>query len=506
MFDDLVEEELGKGLFSTKKNRAKEIEEHHYYWPDWMKKKLHSEDGSYNIKDEPGRISHIGDVPYTERSAMMHGCLNSPAVQRQYKDRERILRRSMPDYKDSMNGARNWRTQLPQITQKDINRKSSSVRHAIARYMPRKTFEKFLNAVLDDTHETSYPYALKECFETYGNQFKVLIDLNDNHRPEYAEQVEDILEHPENYPKDTLRYALVRCKDRFLMKKETDLAMTLIIYQAMHVAYLQEFENAVLRNRNMTKEEQKNALSVLHGAFMEFHQFATFAVVAPLILLERKRIVAEEFDRLSASGDLEQEIEIAKVEQKVNSSMGRYHPDAFKDKTHLALFEAKENEFNQKAIEAAWNTILTKDVLKTHHSSGASQLCPASTHLRESSAGKDMLRIYDAVTQDMHHFYQVQKEGSVTGPSHLLGYCWFDVDKQTAKAVEEAQHWHPSFKKAVRAYVKDLVEKSIWVDDYRWKLCGDMGYEIDPADYKYYPSSHTDKHARCLHATVGRSR
>ena len=485
--DALVEEQRKKGLFQTKKDWREKVQEHHNLSFHWIKN-VHSTNKIYSLKDTPGSIMHVGDVPYSIDAGMFHGFLNSPSLLARYDDSEWIANCEPKPNSDALNGARRWNSYMPQITQKDIHRKASSVRHAIARYIPRETFASFLDAVLADPCCLGFSSAFQQCFDSYGDQFKVLTDKNSKLKPELAEKVEDVLVHPENYPKDALRYALVRCKERFHMEKETNLAMTLIAYQAVHVAYLQEFEDAVRRNTNLTFDERENALSVLHGAFKEFHHFATFAVVAPLILLERKQIVTEEFNRLSESEELESVIEDAKHQNKYSKRLSRYHPDSLGDKAHMHLFEAREHEFNRMAIKAAWKSIFSKNIFDSHHTSGVLQKCPASKHLNQSSEEMDMIKIYDTITQGMNLFFKEQKHKG-TIPPLVFGNFWPDVDEQTAIAVKEAWPWHPAFQKILRTYVDSMVEKGIHPDTYRWILRENMGYEINPADYQYERAS-----------------
>lgn len=479
--NELVRTEQEKGLFATKEHWENKVEDYHYKWPHWMKK-VHT-GRAYNIKDRPGSVTHIGDIPYSIDSGMFHGLFNSPDIKETYQDLERMLHR-LPTYHEELDGARRWRNTLPQIAQKDIHNKSSSVRHAIARYIPREIFSPFLETVMAKPRELGYMKAVKEVFESYGDQFKVITDKNKKLLPELAEKVEDILEHPEEYPKDALRYALVRCNARFLMAKETNLAMTLIAYQAAYVTYLQKFEDTVEQS-NMPPDEKENALSVLHGAFKEFHHFATFAVAAPLILLERKRIVAQTYEQLVASGELEDAIETAKQQNNFHPRMSRYHPESLADEAHIPLFEAREHEFNKMAINAACETILTKGILESHHTSGASQKCPFSAHLRKSSEAEDIESIYDSITQEMNLFFQSQTRPAVRKLLPALGNYWFEVDAQTQKAVEEADPSHPAFIKKVKQYVDSLVEKGINPEDYWLNIKGDVGKIIRPEDYKY---------------------
>jgi hypothetical protein len=157
--------------------------------------------------------------------------------------------------------------------------------------------------------------------------------------------------------------------------------LALAIYQAAHITYLSQLEAAINAHPDINDEEKDNANSVLHHGFNQFREFAIFATLLPLILLERQNI-----PEADARGEKEEDL----VRQCISPAWGKLFNKQVLltdiQRTKL-LRDVNEGKAPRGAILEVAKMPIGRDRVR----------CPATMHLQAASADRIIEMLFDTV-------------------------------------------------------------------------------------------------------------
>jgi len=295
-------------------------------WNQYVKKSHASGRG----KNKPGLVQHVGDEPYSE--------LTTAQVQA-YRDID-------PDAED-------------------LKLKSASVIKAIRAYMPEDKFAEYLAFFTANLKKPSHRAALQIAYNNISEQLAF-----DDERKTLNDMEKIIQDGKPNL----IREALPQSTIAFELVEKPELMLTLAIYQAAHMTYVDQLRAAIKDHKEITPDERDNANAVLDGPFKQFRMSNIFSGIAPFIMMERVHLGE------ATAGQSED----AMMKQAIAGGWTRF-------------FESKvlTREYKPNEIPPA------KD------GDPAKLVCPAINHLKGSQQAGSLEKIYDYVAE---HRKELKKE------------------------------------------------------------------------------------------------
>jgi len=197
-------------------------------------------------KDTPGLVYHDGDEPYNELTTRQVSYFKSIDPKHE-----------------------------------DLKLKTASVMKAITHYMPEKEFAAYLQFFTENLNLPSHRAALGKAFGNIREQL-----FHEEYEPEMicvADLEKLIVMGNSNAIRENLKYSTLN----YEAVKNPELMLSLAIYQAAHMTYLDQLHAAINADQDISPDEKDNAMAVITEPFKQFHTSLLFATMAPLTLLAR---------------------------------------------------------------------------------------------------------------------------------------------------------------------------------------------------------------------------
>lgn len=241
-----------------------------------------------------------------------------------------------------------------------IRFRSEVVREAVSRYVPAEPFKKWFDCFVKSLDIPAYYQETCQALDLMRKQFNL-------RPPEFSaseEVLRQCLEKTSGLQPKIIRYALPLSQQLRQAYEYPDVLLTLGIFVASHKSFLSAVQHRLEEayfQQQITADEWHNAQYVFEQPLRQFHEFAAFSTLLPLIMFKRSELA-------------------------------------------YATPEASHNPLvlNTQAITEGWKLFMEQRMLRTDFDTGERMICPANRHLRHIMDEHMLEQAHTFVTSHQH--------------------------------------------------------------------------------------------------------